>query len=420
MTRKAQRVRLKSPAAPDKSLRGDLDLALATRVAHAGTSASGGSAFGPLSELGETSHGLPIFQTAKFCYPDAAAADRAATGVGYLYSRHGNPTVNAFESAMADLEGADAGLGFASGMGATAATLFALADGGEVLMSEGIYGGSIELARDLGPRHGFTTRFVAGWNNDAVGAALTPKTRVLMVETLTNPLLRISDLPSLAKLCWARGVLLVVDSTFASPHLCRPIEHGADVVIHSVSKYVGGHGDLIGGVVLGPHKLVDRVRRYRTLLGASMDPFTAWLSARGLRTLSVRMNKACENALGLAYALGKMRGVLRVVYPGLDTHPDHLRARYLLEAPGAIVTFELKDGKAARRFYDRVRVIGRAASLGDVSSVLTHPATFSHKGLPPAERKRTGITDGLLRLSVGLEDARDLVADVIQALAGAR
>jgi methionine-gamma-lyase len=317
---------------------------------------------------------------------------------------------------VADLEGAEAGLSFASGMAAIASVLMSAAEGGEIVASDGIYGGSTELLRDLGPRHGLAVRFVAGWDTEAVRAALTPRTRALLVETMTNPLLRVADLPALGALARERGLRLVVDSTFASPALCRPLEHGASVVIHSVSKYIGGHGDLIGGVAVGSAALIAPVRRYRTLFGGTMDPFAGWLAVRGLRTLPVRIARQCATAARLADALAGMPGVGRVHHPGRPDHPDHERARRILDAPGAMVSFELESGAAARRVYDRVRVVARAASLGEVSSLLTHPASFSHKGLSPEERARLGIADGLLRLSVGLEDAEDLEDDLRQAI----
>lgn len=319
---------------------------------------------------------------------------------------------------MADLEGAEAGVSFASGMAAIASTAFACAQGGEVIASEGIYGGSTELLRDLGPRHGLSVRPVPAWDTDAVAAAIGPKTRALLIETMTNPLLRVADLPALGALARERGIALVVDGTFTSPILCRPLEHGAAVVIHSVSKYLGGHGDLIGGVAVGGAAPMTEVRRYRTLLGGTMDPFCAWLTLRGMRTLAVRLERQCATAARLAEVVAGLPGVRRVHYPGRADHPDQTRVRRLFAWPGAMVSFELADGAAARRVYDRVQVVARAASLGEVSSLLTHPASFSHKGLPPEERLRLGIPDGLLRLSVGLEDPEDLEDDLRRAIAG--
>lgn len=392
-------------------------LRLGTRTAHAGT-AVGATSGSTLGAAGETAHTVPIYQTANYVYPDAAAADRAAGGGAYLYSRIGNPTNDALERALAGLEGGEEAVSFASGMGAVAAALFACATGGEVVASDGIYGGSTELLRDLGPRHGIGVKFAPAWDLEAMRAAIGPRTRALLIETLTNPLLRVPDLAALGALAAERGLQLIVDSTFTSPVLCRPLEHGATVVVHSVSKYIGGHGDLVGGVAIAAAPVAAEVRRYRTLLGASMDPFCGWLALRGLRTLALRLERQCATAARVADVLAAQPGVRRVLYPGRPDHPDFERARRLLAAPGAMVSFQVADLAAARRFYDRVAVIARAASLGEVTSLLTHPATFSHRGLSPEERRRQGVDDGLLRLSVGIEDPQDLIDDVIQALGG--
>jgi cystathionine beta-lyase/cystathionine gamma-synthase len=385
-------------------------LALATRAVHAARDSA------PLSPQGERAHNPPLHQSTNFVYPDAEAAGHAANGEAFLYGRHGNPTVDGFARAVADLEGAEAGAAFASGMAAVATALVAYASGGEVLASEGIYGGSTELLTQLGPRLGIGARFVPAWDVDAVRAAIGPNTRALLVETLTNPLLRVADLRALGALARERGVALLVDSTFTTPCLVRPLEFGATLVLHSVSKFIAGHGDVMGGVALGARAEIDRLRQPRTLLGGVMDPFGAWLALRGLRTLPLRVQRQCENAARVADALDGLPGVRRIYYPGRADHPDHALARALLGGGGALVSFTVGDGAAARRFYDRLRVIARAASLGEVSSLCTHPATFSHRALGPAERARLGIDDGLLRLSLGIEDGDDLVADVRQAL----
>ncbi len=367
---------------------------------------------------GESAHNLPLFLTSNFTYPDSAAADLAADGRAYLYSRHANPTTCGFERVVADLEGGEAAVAFGSGMAAIAAATFTLAAGGEILVSESLYGGSTELLRDVGPGLGITPRFVAAWDTAATAAAVTPATKAILVETISNPLLRVPDLPALGALARDRGLALIVDSTFATPCLARPLEHGATVVVHSVSKYMGGHGDLLGGVAVAAAGVAERLRQRRKVTGGIMDPFTAWLALRGLRTLPLRMERQCATAARLADALAKMPGVRRVIYPGRSDHPDHGRAAALLARPGAIVYLELADGAAARRFFDRVEIIARAASLGEVSSLLTHPPSFSHKALSPEELARAGISDGLLRLSVGIEDPEDLEDDLRQALAG--
>jgi cystathionine beta-lyase/cystathionine gamma-synthase len=389
------------------------------------------AAFAALGPAGETPHAVPLFQNSNFAYPDARAAARAADGRAFLYGRHGSPTVDALERALAELDGGERGLAFASGMAAiTAATLGLAVDATadrrgrgergqrpELLASEGIYGGSTELLRAAAAEYGLGLRFVPAWDTPAVAAAVTPATRVLLIETASNPLLRIPDLPALGRLARQRGFALVVDASISTPLLVRPLEHGASVVVHSLSKYVGGHGDLIGGIAVGGAAVMSRLARQRTLTGAVMDPFCAWLALRGLRTLAVRLDRQCATAAALAKVLDRHPRVRAVYYPGLADHPDRARCRRLLAAPGAMLSFQLASGAAARRFYDRVRIVTRAASFGEVTSLLTHPATFSHKGLSAAERKRLGIDDGLLRLSVGLEDPADLEADVKQALA---
>jgi cystathionine beta-lyase/cystathionine gamma-synthase len=399
--------RSRVPPAPERGPR----LGLGTRAVR---TARGAAALGP---AGERPHTPPLYQTTNFTYPDAAGALRASQGGAFIYGRHGNPTTDALATAVADLEGAEAGMVFASGMAATTTAVVAFAAGGEVVASEGIYGGSTELLTSLGPQLGISVRFVPAWDTEAVARALGPRTRLLLVETLTNPLLRVPDLPALGALARGAGVALMVDSTFASPVIARPLDHGATLVTHSVSKFIAGHGDVIGGVAVGAARDLERLRKPQVLLGGVMDPFGAWLALRGLRTLPLRVQRQCATAARLADALAGMPGVRRVHYPGRSDHPDHARARALLSAPGALVSFELADGAAAARAYDRLRVIDRAASLGEVSSLLTHPATFSHQGVPADERARLGIVDGLLRLSVGIEEPDDLEADLRQAIA---
>jgi cystathionine beta-lyase/cystathionine gamma-synthase len=383
---------------------------LATRAVHA---AREGVALGAHGERAGTA---PLYQTTNFVYDDAAAAGRAAAGEAYLYARHGNPTTDAFAGAVAALEGAEAGLAFASGMAAVTSTLLATAAGGEVLASEGIYGGTSEFLANLGARLGLRARAAPAWDTAAFTAAVGPDTKVLLVETLTNPLLRVPDLRALGAFARARGLTLVVDSTFTSPCLVRPLELGAHIVVHSVTKYLSGHGDVVGGVAVGAAAAMAPLRQTRTALGGTMDPFAAWLALRGLRTLPLRMERQCASAARVAAVLATLPAVRRVHYPGLPSHADHARAQATLAAAGGIVTIELADGATARRFYDRIRVFTRAASLGEIVSLVTHPATFSHAALSPDERARLGIDEGLLRLSIGLEDVADLEADLRQAL----
>jgi cystathionine gamma-lyase len=400
------------PQTPSAAAPHTLPLGLATRAVHESRE---GVALGAHGERAGTP---PLFQTSNYVYPDTDAAASAAGGDAYLYSRHGNPTTDALASALAGLEGAEAGLVFASGMAAVASALFVTALGGEVLASEGIYGGTTELLTGLGARLGLRARVAPAWDTAAFAAAVGPDTKVLLVETLTNPLLRVPDLRALGELARARGLTLIVDSTFTTPCLVRPLERGAHLVVHSVSKYLSGHGDVVGGAVLGAAAALAPVHDARTMLGGSMDPFAAWLALRGLRTLPLRIERQCASAAKLATMLAGLPACKRVHYPGLPSHADHARARRDLAAMGAVVTIELRDGAAARRFYDRIRVFTRAASVGELVSLVTHPATFSHKGLPPEERTRLGIDEGLLRLSIGIEDVGDLEADLRQALEG--
>lgn len=372
---------------------------------------------GGLGPAGERPHVAPIYQTSIYEYADASAADAAAEGGAYIYSRYANPTVEALEAAVASLEGGDEACAFASGMGALAATLLALGRGAHVLVSDGIYGGTTELATGLGPSLGLAVESVPAWDLDAVEAHLRTETRVLLVETISNPLLRVVDLPALAALCHRNGTALVVDSTFASPALVRPLAHGATAVVHSASKYLSGHGDVIGGVVVAARPVLEGIRLRRKLLGANLAPFEAFLTLRGLRTLGLRLPRQCDNAAAVARHLQGHEKVRAVHYPGLSHHPDHERASRLLARPGAMVSFEVANVAEARRFYDRIRVFHRAASLGDVASLVTHPVSFSHRGVPADARRAAGITEGLLRLSVGIEDEADLLDDLDQALA---
>jgi cystathionine gamma-lyase len=386
-------------------------LGLATRAVHV---AREGAVLGPRGERPATA---ALHQTANYVYANAEAAAGAAAGEAFLYTRHGNPTTDAFARAVAELEGAEGGLAFASGMAAVSTALFASAKGGEILAAEGIYGGTTDLLANVSPLFGVRARFVPAWDLAAVASAIAPDTKVLLVETLSNPLLRVPDLPELGKLARARGLTFIVDSTFTTPCLVLPLALGADLVVHSVSKYLSGHGDVIGGVVVGAAAALEPLRKLRTQLGGTMDPFAAWLALRGLRTLPLRLARQCESAARLAAMLETLPGVARVHHPSLPHHPDHAVARAQLGAAGAMITLQLADGAAARRFYDRVRVFARAASLGEIVSLVTHPASFSHGTLPAAERARLGIGEGLLRLSVGIEDVADLEADLRQALA---
>lgn len=384
----------------------------ATLCAHAGEHAPG-------IPPGITAHAPPIFQTSGFEYPSHHEAEAAGRGEHYIYSRDGNPTEDRLAHAIAELEMAEAACIFSSGMGAISSALLAYAGaGGHVVGVEGSYGVSHAFVTEQLARYGVTHTLVAEARAEAIDQAITKQTRVVFVESITNPLLRVADIDGVAAVCRARGVPLVVDATFATPLGQRPIERGAILSVHSATKYIGGHGDLLLGVVSGPKSEIARVKRLRKLHGNNADPFGAWLALRGLRTLALRWERQTASALAVARALEHADGVERVHHPSLPSHADHEIAARVLDGGGAMVSFEVRGGlDGARRVYDRLRLIARAASLGDVTSLMTHPATFSHNKLSDLERRRFGITDGLLRLSVGIEDAADLVDDLRQALA---
>ncbi|HEX8951275.1 MAG TPA: aminotransferase class I/II-fold pyridoxal phosphate-dependent enzyme, partial [Polyangia bacterium] len=382
-----------------------------TLCAHAGEHAPGIPA-------GIKPHAPPIYQSSGFEYPSHAEAEAAGRGEVYIYSRDANPTEDRLAHAIAELELTEDACIFSSGMGAIAAAILAyVGAGGHVVSIEGLYGVTHAFLTEHLPRFGATCTLVGAATAEAIDAAITPSTRVVHLESITNPLLRVADVDGIAAVCRARGVPLVVDATFATPLLQRPIERGAVLSVHSGTKYLSGHGDVLLGVVSGPKSEIAKVRKLRKLTGGNADPFAAWLALRGLRTLSLRVERQVASALAVARALEHMDGVERVHHPSLPSHPDHEVAARVLEGGGAMVSFEVAGGLAgARRCYDRLLLVARAASLGDVTSLMTHPATFSHNRLSDIERRRFGITDGLLRLSVGIEDAGDLIDDLRQAL----
>ncbi len=379
--------------------------------AHAGEHAPGIPA-------GIKPHGPPIYQTSGFEYPSHVEAEAAGRGEIYIYSRDANPTEDRLAHAVAELEMTEDACIFSSGMGAISAALLAyVGAGGHVVTIEGMYGVSHAFITEHLPRFGATHTLATAATAEAIDAAIRPETRVVHLESITNPLLRVADIDGIAAVCRARGVPLVVDATFATPLLQRPIERGAILSVHSATKYLSGHGDVLLGVVSGPKSEIQKVRKLRKLTGGNADPFAAWLALRGLRTLALRVERQVASALTVAKALEHVAAVERVHHPSLPSHPDHEIAKRVLDGGGAMVSFEVAGGLAgARRCYDRLRLVARAASLGDVTSLMTHPATFSHPRLSDIERRRFGITDGLLRLSVGIEDAGDIIDDLKQAL----
>jgi len=371
--------------------------------------------------------GLPVYRTAAFAFGSAKEysdilGDRAP---GYTYSRVDNPTAAAFAAAVADLEsvGVDTevtGQPFASGMAAITTVLMTLTRAGSHVVAPcELYGGTYSALAHLLTRFGVQTDFVPVSDLDAVRAAIRPDTALLWAETLANPTMTVADLPALADLAHAAGVPLVVDSTFASPAVCRPLEYGADLVVHSATKYIGGHSDVTGGVVVGSSELVGRVRATRIDLGGSLAPDEAFLLHRGLATLPLRMERHCANAQAFAEAVSTHPRVTRVDYPGLPSHRDHALAGKLFEPGryGAVVTITPRGGReVGEALCDALRLVRIATSLGGTHSKVSHIAGTTHRQLDDDALRAAGIGPAAVRVSVGLEDPEDLVADVAQAL----
>ena len=338
---------------------------------------------------------------------------------GFEYSRSGNPTRANLEECLASLEGATHGLAFSSGLAATTTVMLLLDPGDHVVFTEDVYGGTFRLFDKVFRRYGLSFTAVDPTDPDAIAAAMTDRTRMVWLESPTNPLLRVVDLDAVSELIHGAGALVAVDSTFASPVLQRPLELGADLVIHSSTKFLGGHSDVLGGAVLtSDDGLAERLRFHQNAVGAVPSPFDCWLLLRGLKTLQLRVHRQCDNALAVARWLEGQDAVVRVYYPGLESNPGHALARRQMSGYyGGVVSFEVSSGDAARSFLERLRVFTLAESLGAVESLAESPAMMTHASIPEEIRTRVGVSDGLLRLSVGIEDVDDLLADLEQALA---
>jgi methionine-gamma-lyase len=363
----------------------------------------------------------PLYQSATFMFDDiddfASVAQTKISG-GYLYSRWANPTVDMLGRIVASLEGAEATACFASGMGAIAGTLFSLVSNGDhVVAAAQLYGGTHGLFGTAMARAGISVTTADVGDHAAIEAAFTERTKVLYCETIGNPTMNVADIDALAAIARAHNVTFVTDSTFAPPVMFRPLEHGVDLVCHSATKYLGGHGDVTGGVVSGSAERIAAIRHLAIDTGGQLAPFDAWLIARGAQTLVLRVDRICQSALPLARALEEHLAVRRVLYPGLESHPDHALARKLLgERFGGMLAFDAGDAAAGRRFLERVRIAGPAASLGGTKTLVVHPASVTHTQLTPEQRAHIGLTEGMVRVSVGIEDVEDLIADFEQAL----
>jgi cystathionine beta-lyase/cystathionine gamma-synthase len=366
---------------------------------------------------------VPIYQAVTFSAEGSAElgdvlADRQA---GYAYSRIDNPTAVALASALAELEGAEAGYALATGMAAVHATLVSLLSGGDhVVATRAMYGSTHHLLESVFGRFGVGTTFVDSTDAEAVAAAITDRTRVLYLETISNPSLAIPDLPALTALAHERGLVAVVDNTFASPYICRPIELGADLVIESGTKWLGGHSDVLAGVVVGSRERIAAVRATQIDTGASLAPLSAFLVLRGIETLHVRMERHSATANALARQLEASDLVRSVSYPGLASHPQYAVAQRLLRLGGGMLTLDLGARDAAAAFLDALRLPPRTASLGSVRTICVHPPSTTHRQLTDEELSGAGIPAGLVRVSVGLEDTEDLIADFERGLVAAR
>lgn len=366
-------------------------------------------------------HAEALFLTSSFVFDNAAqaAARFANSEPGYVYSRFTNPTVSAFEERLAALEGAESCVATASGMAAILSCVMGLMRGGEhIVASQSLFGATVQLFSQILPRFGVETTFVSGTDAAAWRAALRPGTRMLFVETPSNPLTELADLAALSTVARAANAWLVVDNCFCTPALQRPIEFGADLVIHSATKYLDGQGRVLGGAIAGPRALVmERVFPFLRTAGPCMSPFNAWVILKGLETLRLRMRAHSENALAVARWLESHPAVERVFYPGLDSHPQRELARRQQAAGGGVVSFEVRGGReAAWRVVDATRMISITANLGDAKSTITHPASTTHGRISPEARAAAGIGEGLLRVAVGLEDPADVIADLRRSL----
>ena len=355
---------------------------------------------------------VPIYATST--YTQAAPGDHK----GYEYSRSGNPTRTALETCLAALEGGDRGLAFASGLAATTAVFGALLKpGDEVAAAADLYGGTFRLLERVFKPWGLVARYTDDPTPAGFAKIITPKTKLVWIETPTNPLLQILDIAALAELSHRHMAVFAVDNTFASPYLQQPLALGADLVVHSTTKYLGGHSDVVGGAVVGRKDLCDPIKFYQNAAGGVPGPFDAYLTLRGLKTLAVRMDRHCANAAELADWLAGQPQAAKVYYPGRKDHPGHAVATRQMRAFGGMISLRLHGGAdAARRFLTRTRLFSLAESLGGVESLVCHPATMTHASIPVEVRTARGVDDGLIRLSVGIEDIADLRADLRHAI----
>lgn len=364
---------------------------------------------------------VPIYQTSTFAFRNAdhGAALFAGAEEGYIYTRIGNPTISAFESAVAELEGGCGGVATSSGMGAVCTVYLALLNAGDHIVSTAsVYGPSRVLMEKDFSRFGVESTYVDTCDLEQVRQAMRPNTKLVYVETPANPTMQVSDIQAIAKIAHDHGCLVVVDNTFASPYLQKPLELGADVVLHSITKFINGHADVVGGVIVSKDAAIhQRLRKMMISSGCNMDPHQAYLVLRGLKTLGIRIERAQQSAMVIARWLEQQPEISRVRYIGLESHPQHEIAARQMKGFGSMISFELAGGmQAGRILMDHVRLATLAVSLGGVETLIEHPASMTHASMSPEARRTAGFSDGLVRYSVGIEDVEDLITDLRQAL----
>ncbi len=364
---------------------------------------------------------VPIYSTSTFAFKNAdqGAARFAGTEEGYIYTRLGNPTTRALEKNVATLENGEDARACASGMAAiTTAVMSVVGKGDHVVSTDCIYGGTAKLFLDILTKYGVDFTLVDSSNITQTESAIRENTRIMYLETPANPTLKLTDLREAAELAKQHDITTIVDNTFMSPYFQRPIEFGADVVVHSLTKYLGGHSDLVGGIVVGSKRFIRSFDPVLKNTGGTIGPFEAWLTLRGIKTLPLRMQKHNENALQVAQFLEAHPKIVKVYYPGLTSHPQHELAKRQMSGYGGVICFEVKGGfEAGKKLMNSVKLCTLAVSLGAVETLIEHPASMTHAIVPKQEREKAGITDNLVRLSVGIEDVDDIIDDLRQALA---
>ena len=363
---------------------------------------------------------VPIYETSTFVFKNAeqGAARFAGTEEGYIYTRLGNPTVKALERSIAELENGEAARACASGMAAINTTVTALAKKGDHVISiDCLYGGTAKLFLDILPKFGIEFTLVDSSNAEEVDKAIQKNTKLLYLESPANPTLKLTDIRAVTQIARKHGVITAVDNTFMSPYFQRPLELGADVVVHSLTKYLSGHSDVIGGAIISSKDLLKTIDPILKNNGSTLGPFEAWITLRGIKTLPLRMEKHNDNAIKTAEFLEKHPKIKRVHYPGLESHPQHELARRQMSGFGGVICFEVRGGlEAGIKLMNSVKLCTLAVSLGAVETLIEHPASMTHAIVPKEERLKAGITDSLVRLSVGIEDVEDIIEDLEQAL----